>query len=539
MLDNLKLGYGGTSQEMYRLLSDAAKLDAQFAKTAKFSIDNKGHLTAGYADIVKAIHIVQDEMAITGVTSKEAATTSQGSASMMKAAWENLVTGMADGEADFEELFGNVVTSAETLFENVLPIAEQALSSITDLIEMAAPMIIEKIPGLAERILPSLLGAATSILNALASALPGVFDALSSTVLQISDTLTTTLKDGLLSEDSVSKLVESALNLVLALSEAILPNLPLIIESGLTLIIALAQGIAESIPELIPTIVDVVLQIVDTLTDPKTLTSLVDAAIAIIFALAEALIDGDVIGTLLAKAPEIVQNLVTAITDNAGKLLTAAGDLIVKLAEGLVNKEKLKEIKTAAKDIIDSLKTGITDLWTDIKGVGSNIVAGVKQGISEAWTNMKEWLSTLFGDIITIAKNILGIKSPSKEFKTIGKFLDEGLAQGIKDYADVAIGETENLVKGVEDAAQIKSPTISITPKLETATATGVFDGVDFNALATTSIEGVSRIAHSVDYDSIVKAVSASFEALVDMFTNGEAVVKVDNSRDLRRALNA
>jgi hypothetical protein len=334
-------------------------------------------------------------------------------------------------------------------------------------------------------------------------------------------------------------LVESALNLVLALSEAILPNLPLIIESGLTLIIALAQGIAESIPELIPTIVDVVLQIVDTLTDPETLTSLVDAAIAIIFALAEALIDGDVIGTLLAKAPEIVQNLVTAITDNAGKLLTAAGDLIVKLAEGLVNEEKLKEIKTAAKDIIDSLKTGITDLWTDIKGVGSNIVAGVKQGISEAWTNMKEWLSTLFGDIITIAKEILGIASPSKEFKTIGKFLDEGLAQGIKDYADVAIGETESLVNGVIDAAQIENPTISITPKIETATMAGAFDGVDFNALASTSINGIAQIAQSVDYDSLVKASLAGFGTLVELFKSGEAVVNIDNSRDLRRALNA
>ena len=528
MLDNLKLGYGGTKEEMERLLRKAEELAGYEVGSLDIS---------SFADVSDAIHIIQEDMGITGTTAREAASTIQGSASMMQAAWANLVTGMSDSEADIGELFDNLIESAEIFLENLLPVAEQALYSITELIGQLAPVIIEKLPALAEQILPALLNAATAILSALGAALPGIFDALSATIIQISGTLSTTLKDGLLSPESLQKMFDSAFGLLISLGEAVIENLPVVVSLGLELLIALANGIAVSLPELIPTIVDVVLQIVDTLTDPTTLTNLIDAAIAIVVALANALLQDDVIGALIAKAPEIIQNLVTAIVNNVPKLLTAASEIVIKLATGII--DKLSDITDAATEIVNTVVDGVKALGKDLLGVGKNIVEGVKNGIKEAWKDMKTWLATLFGDIITIAKNILGIKSPSRVFAEIGMFLDEGLAKGIKDYSDVAVNATEEMIKEVEDAAQVDASKLVVTPKIETKKATGAIEGVDFNALATSSIDGIASIAKSVDYNALVNASIQGMSALVDLFKSGEAKVGVGNTRDLRRALNA
>ena len=201
--------------------------------------------------------------------------------------------------------------------------------------------------------------------------------------------------------------------------------------------------------------------------------------------------------------------------------------------------DKLSDITDSATDIVNTVVDGVKDLADDLLGVGKNIVQGVKDGITEAWADMKTWLSTLFGDIITIAKNILGIKSPSKVFAEIGMFLDEGLAQGIRDYSDVAVNATKEMIEEVEDAAQLDASKLVVTPTVETAKATGAIEGVDFNALATSSIDGIASIAKSVDYNALVNASIQGMSALVDLFKSGEAKVGVGNTRDLRRALNA
>lgn len=140
MLDNLKLGYGGSQQEMYRLLQDAAKLDKSFAKTAKFSLDAKGHLEVGFADIVQAIHIVQTDLDITGTTAKEASSTISGSIASLKAAWENLLTGIANEQVDKEQLVNNLTESLKTVAQNLIPVIE---STIKGMIETAEQLLNE------------------------------------------------------------------------------------------------------------------------------------------------------------------------------------------------------------------------------------------------------------------------------------------------------------------------------------------------------------------------------------------------------------
>lgn len=243
MLDNLKLGYGGTKEEMARLLEDAAKLKGLSGVDAAIYA-NKG-VNGDLASIIDAIHTIQTEMGITGTTALEASSTIQGSIASMKAAWANFIGGMADPDQDFDALLGGLVDSVVTVGDNLLPRIQMLLPRLLDGLTQLASNILPYIPPTLQTLLPALIDGATSLISGLVDVLP--------------DILTT------------------AINAV-----------PQLIESAGELITVLANGIAKSLPELIPTIVDVVLQIVETLID--NVDMLVDAAIAITVALAEGLI---------------------------------------------------------------------------------------------------------------------------------------------------------------------------------------------------------------------------------------------------------
>ena len=175
MLDNLKLGYGGTKEEMQRLIDDANRVKEANGEMADLSIDS-------FADVAEAIHIIQTEMGITGTTSREAASTIEGSLAMMKGAWQNLVVGMADENANMEVLINNFVESVATAAQNLLPRIEQTLVGIAQLITALAPVIAEALPVLVESVLPALLAAGVSlvvaIVNGVITALPGLYTAL-------------------------------------------------------------------------------------------------------------------------------------------------------------------------------------------------------------------------------------------------------------------------------------------------------------------------------------------------------------------------
>ena len=175
MLDNLKLGYGGTKEEMQRLIDDANRVKVANGEMGNLSINS-------FADVTEAIHIMQTEMGITGTTAREAATTIEGSISMMKGAWQNLVVGMADENANMEVLINNFVESTATAAQNLLPRIEQTLVGIGQLITALAPVIAKALPQLVESVLPALLTAGVSLVTALVNgvitALPALYTAL-------------------------------------------------------------------------------------------------------------------------------------------------------------------------------------------------------------------------------------------------------------------------------------------------------------------------------------------------------------------------
>ena len=412
MLDNLKLGYGGTKEEMARLIADAAALS-----------DTVDAQSMSFANIVEAIHVVQTEMGITGTTALEASTTISGSVGTMKAAWADFLTSLADENADYQWQLDNLLESVKTVANNVYPVVEQVLWSITDMVEDVLPEIAAKIPEIISEVLPR--------------------------VTEIAVKLVESLINGI--SQNQEMLFTSIFDVVTYLADSFIGMLPEIVKLGLDLIVSLANGIAESLPELIPTIVDVILQIVDTLTDPETLSSLIDASIAIIIALAEGLINS--LPKLIEKAPTIISNLVTAIVNNAPKLLVASVEVIKKLATGII--DNLPQIGQVAGEIIGTLFNGIMNLGSALWNIGSNIVSGIWNGIVDNFDVFYENVKGFFSGIIGGVKNILGIHSPSRVFAGIGENMALGLGEGWND-------EFGNIKKDIQNGMNFGVATVGV-----------------------------------------------------------------------------
>lgn len=388
MLDNLKLGYGGTKEEMQRLLDDAGKLAG-----VKFDISS-------YADIIDAIHVIQEDMGITGTTAAEAASTISGSLAMTKASWENLMTAMGTGDTNaISAAIDNLVQSAQTVGTNVMPVIEQALQGVAQLIEELGPEIAKTLPDLISKILPGLLEAGVDIIKALG--------------------------EGIL--QAIPELMPTITEVILQLCNMLIEMLPELIQVGLQVILQLAMGIAQALPQLIPTIVETVITIVEYLIDNVDL--LIDASIAIIMALAEGLIDA--LPKLIEKAPEIVIKLVEAIIRNAPKLIEAATKLIFMLIEGIV---KLfgKIIEVGGK-LVTQIKEGFSQKVEDAKNWGRDIIDNFINGIKEKWEHLKQTVK----DVANTVKEFLGFSEPEKgplsDFHTYAPDMMDLFAKGIRE----------------------------------------------------------------------------------------------------------
>lgn len=439
MLDNLKLGYGGTQAEMERLLADAEKISG-----IKYDISS-------YADIVDAIHVVQTEMGITGTTAEEAASTIQGSFGMMKSAWQNLVTGMADPDQDLGVLVGNFTDSVVIAGNNLIPRIQELLPRIVEATTSLIGTVSEQLPAILGTVLPSLVEGATNLVTGLMAALPSV----------------------------LSVLADVAPTVINTLVPALIELLPQITQTGIDVIVSLAQGIADALPQLIPAATDAIIKIVEVLTSPENLGNLIDAALAIILALVDGLVDAT--PKLIAAVPDVISNLVTAIIANIPKILEAGVEITMALADGLIKAlpeliaaipnlilgivqgiiDNLPEIIMAGPKIIAALATGLIEAIPDIVmvipqlirsivdtflsfdwgSIGKNIVEGIKNGFVNMWNSFKQTVENVFTGLVDGVKSFLGIASPSKVFAGIGGYMAEGLGQGFdKEFSNVKRG---------------------------------------------------------------------------------------------------
>lgn len=398
MLDNLKLGYGGTKTEMARLISDANEYAKSIGMAGDLSIDS-------FSDIVTAIDLIQQKQGIAGTTAKEAATTIEGSLNMTKAAWENLVAGFANPDADLGKLMDNLVVAivgeneGEGLLNQIIPAIERAMEGIGDLLEQSAPILVEQLPSLIETILPALVATAISLVQSLATQLPSI----------------------------VQVLVDQMPVIMQSLITALITTLPMLAEFAPQLILTLATGISENLPTLIPAVVETVLTIVETLADNADM--LVDAGIALIKGLALGLIRA--IPILVSKAPTIISSVRGAIIRGAGKMMSAGLKLATQLGRGIVKGigSIVSKVVSAARKIPNAVKRGLGNL----RSVGTNLIEGLWGGIKAKFDSVIAKVKALAAKLPKSVKKVLGISSPSKVFAEVGKWIPEGLALGIEN----------------------------------------------------------------------------------------------------------
>ena len=348
MLDNLKLGYGGTKEEMQRLLDDAEKLSGQ-----KFDLSS-------YGDIVDAIHVVQTEMGITGTTANEASTTISGSVSSMKSAWQNLVTGISDENANLEQLVGNFVDSAITAAVNIAPRIEQVLSGIGMLGEKIAPVIAEGISAAVEKA-PEFLTAGANMLVSLGNALMDQSDLL----IQNAFDLILVLADGLI--QGVGGLADSALELVEKLAMWVEEYSDVLGEKAVTLILTLVNSIVKNLPKLAV------------------------ASLRIMASIGTALIDN--LPELIKQIPTIIAELVNGFADAMPDIIAVGEDIVRGLWEG---------IKSLSGWIGEKVTGFFNGLFDDVKEneeihspskkwayIGKNMALGLGNGWDKEYNGIK------------------------------------------------------------------------------------------------------------------------------------------------------
>lgn len=409
MLDNLKLGYGGTKEEMERLLADAEKLSGQ-----KFDISS-------YSDIVDAIHVVQTEMGITGTTAAEAASTIEGSGWSAKAAWANLITGIADDNADLDTLIGNFVSSVETAAGNIIPRVSAILGGISQLVTSASTTIIPMVITTITDNLPSLLQAAAALVGALGQ---GIIDSLPA-ITQAAIDILFFLSNGLI--ENLPTLIDGIVQVTMTIVQMLTsPDfLTQLIETAILLITTLAQGLIDAIPQLIAAVPLIIGNLLAAII--VELPNIIQMGIDLLFALIDGIIK--CIPELVAAVPTLIIAFINGIVNNLDKIILAGPQIIVSLITGIIG--AIPELIAAVPRIIAAIADTIRNY--DWGGIGKNIVRGLKNGIAGMWGNIKSWFSDKVNGLVSGVKKILGIASPSKVFAGIGGFMAEGLGEGFDD----------------------------------------------------------------------------------------------------------
>lgn len=423
MLDNLKLGYGGTQEEMKRLLSDAEKLTGQ-----RYDISS-------FADITQAIHAIQTQMDITGTTAKEASTTISGSWGSLKAAFQNVLVGLTTGGDMFDQSLDALINTAVTFGQNIIPAIKGALSGVGYLIEGLAPVIGETIPPLINDLAPTLANSAVSLISSLVNGL-------TQNATQFSECLSNMIIVAVAGISTVvPQLLDAASKIVSNLMQGLTNSMPQIVNGAVTLVEGLVNGLVNNIPLLIMGAVQLVASLANGLI--ANLPRIIDAGVNLITG---------IISASYSMMPQIIQTGV---------------QLVVNLAIGLV--QAIPQLITALPQITGSIVNGfmsinwfdlglqlIKSIWEGIKSIGSEMWNGVKEKTSELWGGVKNVVSEKLNNIkSTYDAHGRGLKGATfaaiegvKEYYRTGYDAINQLTGGKLGEVVNAVGEKMEVVKG-------------------------------------------------------------------------------------------
>ena len=422
MLDNLKLGYGGTKSEMERLLADAQKLTG-----VHYDISN-------FSDVIQAIHAVQDNIGITGTTAKEAMSTIEGSLNMTKSAWANLLTGMADDNADFDKLIDNFVDSAGAFGENLLPRIQIALNGVGELISKLLPIIINKIPEIISAVLPGMVEVGTNIVaslgNAILQSLP--------MVVNYGVQLIQNLLNGI--QQSLPSIANCVVQVLSSLTTGLLEVLPQVLSIGMQAISYLAQGIGQQLPTLIPLAMQCIMDLIQNFYDNAPL--IIDAGMQLINGLAEGIINA--IPILISMLPKVIDSMLNYLITSLPLVLEQGCNILLALVDGIV--QALPQIIAMLPQIIDTFITFFTTNLPQLIDTGIQVLLALIDGLIQALPQ----LIAMLPQIITAINN--GLLAHLPELINAGVQIIVALAQGLAQAIPQLIGAVPQIVSALWNA---------------------------------------------------------------------------------------
>lgn len=498
MLDSLKLGYGGTKSELERLLSDAEKFSAAQGKVRDFSVDS-------YSDIVEAIHIVQDEMGITGTTAEEAATTIEGSVNMAKAAWDNWLAGLGNEDADMEGLTDQLVQSVVIAGENIIPRVGQIMTTLGQTVADHAPDVglylrdalisvlpesvqgpmrdafagVDKVVGKLESVfndnLKPAADAADSVFSAISSGVKTFGDAVNDLVLPAIDQLSPAFNDFFGAIQAAQPLLEFIANIIgVGIAAAISVAIKLF--AAITEVVAFVITGFAQLYEDISGFVTGVVQFF-TVDLPNAIDRLVQWFAQLPGKIAEFL--SMVITKVVAWVANMASNAVSAgsrFISGIADFLSALPGKIASWLSGVIStvvgwvSQFASNATSAASKFARNLIDGLASIPGKVTSIGSNIIQGMVKGVTGAAGRLIDSVKGAVDDAINAAKNLLGIHSPSRVFRKIGQYSMQGAALGVDDDADVLLRSTDSAMRGMISTAQdIAMPGVSSTAGGESA----------------------------------------------------------------------
>ena len=486
MLDNLKLGYGGTKSEMERLLADAQAISG-----IEYDISS-------YADVVDAIHVIQTEMGITGTTAKEASSTIQGSIASMGSAWTNLITGLADPTQNLDQLINNFVDSVITVGDNLIPRISMVLESITKLISSLAPKLVAEIPNIVSQVLPSVIKGAVSIINAIVQTLPqlidiivgmlpqfiagiqqiinGIIEALPSlmqTLVSQLPTLIPMIIDGIVGMvvtlasslgDIIQPLIDNLPDIIISIVNALMNNLPILIEGCINLVISLVKALPQIIMALIQAIPQIIVSIVEALFNAMPILL---EGFASIFGSAWDVITGifsvaiDFFGGLFSNVVSVVKSVFSAIVNVASGIWNGIKNVFAPVINFFSN--IFSGAVNAIKTIFSTVTTICSNIWNTIKGIFS----GVASFFSGIFSNAVNSIKSVFGVIVDffsgVWNKITGIFRRVGE--VVGNAINSVVARAVNTVLSVACGIINGFISAINFAIGIinKIPGVEIS----------------------------------------------------------------------------
>ena len=498
MLDSLKLGYGGTKSELQRLLADAEKFSAAQGKVRDFSVDS-------YSDIVEAIHIVQDEMGITGTTAEEAATTIEGSVNMAKAAWDNWLAGLGNEDVDMEGLTDQLVQSVVTASENIIPRVGRIMTTLGQTVADYAPGVGLYLRNALISVLPEavqgpmrdafagvdkVVGKLESVFNdnlkPAADAADSVFSAISSGVKTFGDSVNDLVLPAI---DQLSPAFEDFFGAIQA-AQPLLEFIANIIGVGLAAAISTAIKLFAAITEVVSFVITGFAQLYEDISGfvtgvvqfftvdlPNAINMLVQWFAQLPGNIAAFL--STVIANVAAWVANMASNAVSAgsrfISGIAGFMSALPGNIaswlsgVISTVVGWVS-QFASNATSAASQFASNLIDGLASIPGQVTSIGANIIQGMVNGVTGAAGSLIDSVKGAVDDAINAAKNLLGIHSPSRVFRKIGQYTMQGAALGVDDDADVLLRSTDNAMRGMISTAQdIAMPGVNSTAGGESA----------------------------------------------------------------------